>query len=76
MTLKIGDRVELQRDVERYPQFIAKKGLQGTIAKKDDEVFAVKMDKRLKGAEEWDNCIEWYATDDSFDDIPKDLKVI
>lgn len=74
--MKIGDRVELQRDVERYPQFIAKKGLQGTVTKKDDEVFAVKMDNPLKGAEEWDNCIEWYANDDTFDDITDDLRGI
>ena len=74
--VKIGDKVELARDVERYPQFIAKKGLQGTVIKQDSEVFAVKMDKQLTGAEEWDNCIEWYSTDGSFDDIPKDLTVL
>lgn len=55
-----GTRVALRHDIERYPHFIAPKGATGVITEADHELFAVKMDEVLVGAEDWDNEIHWY----------------
>jgi len=60
---KENTRVELKRDVERFPHFIAKKGMKGTVILNDNDTIAVKLDEKLIGCEEWDNCIEWYKQD-------------
>lgn len=55
----IGKRIRLVEDVERYPDFIAPAGMTGVIVQVKPYV-AVKMDKELKGAEQWDNEVHWY----------------
>jgi hypothetical protein len=65
--MRLGDRVRLRRDVERFPHFIAKTGLTGEIVAFDSEDCVwVLMDAPLPGAEEWDNEILW-TTEDNFD---------
>jgi hypothetical protein len=58
-----GDRVRLTVDVDRYPHFLAKKGLTGIVldtnASDWPKSIAVKMDEPLEGCEEWDNTILW-----------------
>lgn len=58
-TFKIGDRVELIRAVDRFPDFIADKGLTGTVTSVSASDIWVKADQPIKGAEEWDNEIQW-----------------
>lgn len=61
--VKVGDRVELARDVDRYDAFIAKKGLRGTISEISEYVVTVLLDEHLDGAEEWDNNVCWGSSD-------------
>jgi hypothetical protein len=55
--------VRLTVDVERFPHFLAKKGLTGIVldtnASDWPKSIAVKMDEPLEGCEEWDNTILW-----------------
>jgi hypothetical protein len=84
---KIGTRVELKRDVDRWPSFgIVKKGKKGTVVANTRNEIYVKMDDYIDGAEEWNNCIIWYIDDfnegmlgneiDPMEEISKDLKII
>lgn len=57
-----GTRVRLTRDVERYPHFIAEAGETGTVTQ-NDEMFNVRLDSHLPGAEEWDNEVQWSVID-------------
>ena len=59
----VGDRVELTRDVERFPDFIAPKGWTGTIVECDADFLSLKLDQHLPGAEDWDNCLIFTAED-------------
>lgn len=73
-----GQRVRLKRDVDRYPSFIARKGLVGTIVSTpgpDHMNLAVKMDEHLNGAEEWDNEIHWIE-DLDMEWVHGDLEII
>lgn len=56
----VGERVELLRDVERYPHFIAPKGATGTVTGVDEELVRVRLDQPLPGAEEWGNEVQWH----------------
>jgi len=69
--LKQGDRVTLVRDVERFPHFVAHKGMQGTVDLVDNDTgfLSVEMDDHIDGCEEWDNCIDW-SGENGFDWAP------
>lgn len=54
----VGTRVRLKHPVDRYPHFLAAEGATGTVHYLSD-VYEVKMDEHLEGAEEWDNAIQW-----------------
>ena len=58
-----GDRVRLTVDVERYPHFIARKGMTGIVldtnASDYPQAIAVKLDEHLEGCGEWDNTLLW-----------------
>jgi hypothetical protein len=61
-----GTRVRLRRDVERYPHFIAPAGALGTVLDPGEviypeDLFLVRMDETIAGAEEWDNAIMWWG---------------
>lgn len=69
-----GKRVRLRHDVDRYPHFIAPKGAVGTIVTAKRDIFAVKLDETLSGAEEWANEVHWYPLNG---DVPTaDLEVV
>lgn len=57
----LGKKVRLKRDVDRYPNFVAKAGSTGVINWWSDDDASVKLDEPLAGAEHWDNCILWAA---------------
>jgi len=82
MTLQVGQRVRLRRNVERYPHFIAGAGLTGTVSYVDAAMVGVKMDEHIDGCEEWDNEVMWYAAHvsmpgvDDFDGLEDDLEVL
>jgi hypothetical protein len=67
----VGARVQLTRDVDRYPHFLAKAGMTGTVVQNDRHALAVRMDAVLPGCEEWDNQILWVPEDgtDAMDDL-------
>ena len=55
-------RVRLTVDVERFPYFIAKKGMTGTVTQHDigkHGSIYVKLDEPLEGCEEWNNELVW-----------------
>ena len=67
--LRIGDRVRLRYDVQRYPHFQATLGMTGTVQtierdNGDLRHLYVKMDDTLADCEEWDNCIVWTFPED------------
>ncbi len=57
-------RMILTKDVERFPDFIAYKGMTGTFIGHRMGVSMLKMDAHLNGAENWDNCILWNEDSD------------
>lgn len=74
--LKMGDRVRLRRDVERYPHFIARAGMTGTVVIADHDTIAVRMDEHLDGCEEWDNEVIWSDDMDLLQDVDGDCEVL
>lgn len=75
-TFKVGDRVCLTRDVDRFPDFIARKGMVGTVCTVEiDGALAVKMDDTIAGCEEWDNQV-WWTFDFHLEDIADDLAMV
>ena len=74
--LPVGTRVRLCRAVDRYPHFRLPAGKLGTITCSNPAVISVRMDDHVDGAEEWGNCVEWYAQDDTGDDFAADVEVI
>lgn len=61
-----GARVQLMFDVDRYPHFVAPEGAMGTVvdpAESGFDMFAVKLDERVPGAETWDNEVLWSLRD-------------
>lgn len=74
---KVGDRVRLTQDVERYPYFIAPAGTTGVVihaSKRQPSPSAgltltIRADRRIQGAEEWDNEIHWEYDDDPANDL-------
>ncbi len=59
-----NDRVRLTRNVERFPHFIARAGMVGTVTEATEEIVCIKMDEHLDGAEEWDNEVVWTPEDE------------
>ena len=54
-----GARWRLKANVERFPHFIAEKGMAGVIDEVGEDLISLKLDDSLPGAEPWDNCIWW-----------------
>lgn len=59
-----GDKVVFEQEVDRYPHFVVPAGASGTVVHSDSELLSVEVDTHVAGAEEWDNCVHWYDTDD------------
>lgn len=70
----VGLRVELVRDVDRYPDFQVAKGAQGTIVYADPDFIRVRMDETIEGADPWDNEVHWF--EDSVEDFEKDVRIL
>lgn len=71
----VGARVALTHDVERYPHFVAPAGAVGTVVDHGDpNLYAVRLDELLEGAEEWANEVHWIL--DAGDDPTADLHVV
>ena len=68
---KVGDLVELYRDVERYQDFLAPAGTKGTVEEAEFAYLSVRLHKPMAGLEEWDNCIIWTDSDFYFGDSPQ-----
>ena len=71
--LKFNTRIRLLQDVERGIDFIATKGMTGTIIEVGRSIMA-KMDDHIEGAETWDNCIIW--TDPEPGELEADMEPI
>ncbi len=73
--LRVGMRVRLVHNVERYPHFVARKGMTGTVSMADmREAVCVRLDEFLPGAEDWDNEVCWYPQNG--DDPSADLETV
>jgi hypothetical protein len=77
---KVGDRVRLTRDVERYPHFTAPAGTTGVVTRVSRSApspsagvtLLIRADSKIRGAEPWGNEIEW-----AYDEDPaRDLEII
>jgi hypothetical protein len=71
-----GTVVRLKRDVERFPDFIARAGTTGVVVRVDPNAIAVRLFMWLRGAEEWNNEVMWYVTSPSLGDPADDLEVM
>jgi hypothetical protein len=58
---KIGLRIILTEDVDRFPQTMVRSGETGTVVYADETYISVKLDTEHYGLWCWDNCVEWYA---------------
>lgn len=72
--LRVGTRIKLIRTVERYPNFVVEVGATGTVTQNDKHGIAAKMDKEIKGCEEWNNAIIW--SDDEVEQFVDDVQMI
>lgn len=71
-TMTPRTRVKFRHDVDRYPHFIVPAGALGTVVDVGDaQIFAVKMDEQVPGAEDWENECHWVPVngDDPLDDL-------
>ena len=70
-TFNVGDRVVLTAPVERFDDFIASAGRIGIVVETGERYLSVWMERRLHGAEDWNNCVIWTETDYHHDDGPE-----
>ncbi|HSE46937.1 MAG TPA: hypothetical protein VLA89_16580, partial [Gemmatimonadales bacterium] len=66
--LRVGDRVVLRREVERFPHFTVTAGMTGEVVLIEAGNLHVRMDEPIVGAEEWDNEIIWTLSDENPED--------
>jgi len=55
----VGAIVQLARDVDRFPHFVATKGSVGRVVAVEGDI-RVHMDTPIDGCEEWDHCVIWF----------------
>lgn len=65
---KVGERARLRHLVERFPHFQIEAGAEGTITEATEHLIALRMDRHVAGAEEWDNELCW-TPDDATGDL-------
>ncbi len=73
--LQRGTRVRLISAVDRFPNFVAKAGLTGSVVEARAGRLGVKLDKFLPGAEDWNNTI-WWTEEEEIRELPLELEVI
>ena len=71
--LPTGTRVVLTRDVDRYPFFLAEAGMRGVVTTAQPGNVWVRLDRPLRGAEDWDNEIQW--DESSVTDFANDVRI-
>src|SRR5262245_35587921 len=71
--LNVGQRVRLCRDVDRFPHFVARAGMAGTVVEVDSQAVCIRMDAALPNCEEWGNEIVW--ADVLLSDLAADVEV-
>ena len=78
LPLKLGSRVRLTRDVERFSDFLVKAGALGVCTcANDGGKIAVRMDDYIEGAQHWQNEIWWENSEHgNFDDDAEVLPVV
>ena len=54
-----GYRFRLRRDVDRFPDFLVRKGATGTVISARSGAVVALMDDVIQGAEEWENHVIW-----------------
>jgi hypothetical protein len=75
LPLKVGSRIRLIRDVERFSDFLVKAGAFGVCTQANEGGrIAVRMDELIQGAKEWDNEIWWES--DARVDFDDDAEVL
>jgi hypothetical protein len=57
--IRPGYRFMLRRDVDRFPDFLVRKGATGTVVRARNGAVIALMDQIIQGAEEWDNHVFW-----------------
>jgi hypothetical protein len=68
--IRPGYRFTLRHDVDRFPDFLVRKGTTGTVTEvRNDGTVIALMDQRIEGAEPWDNHVWWES--DFLDDTLK-----
>lgn len=68
--IRVGTRVRLTHDVDRFPHFIAAKGMEGTVTVCEDDLpVCVLMDDEIQGAGDWGNEIHWFDDMNIHDDV-------
>lgn len=72
----VGTRVRLTRSIDRFPDFIADRGMTGTVIESDAHMFAVRMDAVIEGAEEWDNAVCWSLDYEGQDDPLSEIETL
>lgn len=63
-----GYRFALNQDVDRFPDFIARQGMTGTVKLVDDHGIWARMDQHIAGCEQWDNELHWERRAEFFAD--------
>lgn len=74
---RVGSRVRLVEDVDRFPDFLARAGAIGTVVEIHTSAvaIAVRLDDAPPGSEPWGGVVYWYANQHA-DDWPRQLRVI
>jgi hypothetical protein len=54
-----GYRFKLRRDVDRFPDFLVRKGSTGTVISAHKGSIVALMDHVIEGAKEWENHVIW-----------------
>lgn len=63
----VGYRFMLRHDVDRFPDFVARQGMTGTVTEiQSDGSIGAKIDRQICGAEQWDNELWWYEGPSEF----------
>lgn len=72
--MRIGDKVILTRDVERFPHFVIDAGETGVVDNiAFDGTVWVKLDTHHDSIDpEWDNSIAWPSMTEAIDDLALD----
>jgi len=73
---KVGTKVTLARNVDRYPHARVEIGETGTVTHSDEGFIGVTLDKIHDGLDEWDNELAWYTSGtgvQSYGDVVADL---